>query len=150
MDQVIKPDGFDENLSPEAFHRWAEHYYQCKQDFRIPGALSPVPYFLLCHAIELELKSRFLHKKNREEVKKKYRHNLKKAYSDLDSDMQTLEANEVSTLEAASAIYAGKGFEYFDPEHAARGYSQFPDLAALDTIAAKLIRGSRAHQKFHK
>jgi hypothetical protein len=42
-------------------------------------------------------------------------------------------------LAVANAIYGGKGFEYFNPEHALRGYSNFPDLAALDAIAVKFI-----------
>jgi hypothetical protein len=55
--------GINANLAPDAFHWWATHYYKCRQDFVSPHKFSPVPYFLLCRAIELELKSR--HLKNR-------------------------------------------------------------------------------------
>jgi hypothetical protein len=49
------------NLSPDVFHRYAGHYYKCKQDFVCPDdGSSPVPYFLLCRAIELQIKARHL------------------------------------------------------------------------------------------
>lgn len=60
MDQEIHAEGFDANVAPYAFHMSAVHYYKYKQDFEAPDEFSPVPYFLLCRAIELELKSRHL------------------------------------------------------------------------------------------
>src|SRR3989338_1698459 len=121
---------------------WATHYYKCKQDFQIPGKFSPVPYFLLCRAIELELKSRHLHDKSQKEVRDEFWHDLQNAYDNLPDDQKVLSNAELNTLAAANEIYKGKGFEYFVPIHAAHGYSQFPALATLDSIAAKLIAGS--------
>jgi len=128
------------NLSPDAFHIWAKHYYKCKQDFQTPGHFSPVPYFLLCRAVELEIKSRHLQSKNRKEVKEEFGHHLIKAYEALDEEQKALNGDELKILNAANEIYRGKGFEYFDPEHALRGYSNFPDLDSLDAVAKKLIQ----------
>lgn len=128
------------NITPRAFHMWAEHYYKCKQDFKPPSKFSPVPYFLLCRAIELELKSRHLHKFPAQHIKTKYDHHLLKSYKDLDINQKTLSDLELTTLKLADKIYSKeKGFEYFQPQHALVGYSTFPDLNTLDTIAIKLL-----------
>lgn len=140
---IIGVQGFDANLSPDAFHRYAEHYYKCRQDFVSPSRFSPVPYFLLCRAIELELKSRHLRDQSQSHVKKKYGHGLLAAYNDLPQEDQILSGNDMATLTTADAIYSGKGFEYFTPrmaESALQGYKDLPDLAALDSIARRLIQ----------
>ena len=71
------------NVSPTMFHLFAAQYYRCKQTFQPQEPVSPVPYFLLCRAIELELKARHLESKSRKEVRADYGHNLKKAYRKL-------------------------------------------------------------------
>jgi hypothetical protein len=140
MNQEIRVERISENLSPKAFHIYATHYYKCKQDFRSPDSFfSPVPYFLLCRAIELEIKSRHLKRQTQTEVKEGFGHKLSEAYNALDQKDQVLNQAEVATLEEASSIYAGKGFEYFVPQDALMGYSRYPDLEALDSIAKKLI-----------
>ena len=132
--------GIDANLSPDAFHRWATHYYKCRNDFASPHKFSPVPYFLLCRAIELELKSRHLLTRRQREVKRVYGHDLTKAYAGLPQPEQTLTSDELVVLERASDIYASKGFEYFEPEDALTAFRRFPDLSVLDRIARKLLR----------
>lgn len=127
------------NLSPDAFHRWATHYLKCRRDFQSPDIFSPVPYFLLCRAIELEIKARHLKRVTQVQVKKSFRHNLIKAYEELDPAERILNQDEENTLQVASDIYSCKGFEYFDPQDAATAYKRFPDLASLGSIASKLI-----------
>jgi hypothetical protein len=139
VSEEIRTESLELNLSPEAFHRYAIHYYKCKQDFNCPDDVSPVPYFLLCRAIELEIKSRHLKDKRQKEVKELYMHKFFKAYKALDHNERLLNSTEEATLKAASVIYASKGFEYFEPYHAAKGFSQYPDLKVLDSIAKKLI-----------
>jgi hypothetical protein len=138
MSQVIRVSGFEANLSPDAFHRWATHFYQCKQDFSLQE-FSPVPFFLLCRAIELEIKSRHLKHQKQKAVKIKFGHKLLRAYNALDPSERILSPNETQILDAADQIYAGKRFEYFDSEDALLGYSRYPDLSILDSIAKKLI-----------
>ena len=139
MDQVIGAGGIDANLAPDAFHRWAADYYKCKQDFQPPHTFSPVPYFLLCRAIELEIKSTHLRHMTQPQVKAKFGHKLLKAYDALDSAERTLTPSEESILRSANNIYSDKGFEYFDPGDALTAYSRYPDLTLLDAIARKLI-----------
>jgi len=137
------------NLSPEAFHLYACQYLKCRSDFRI-SMFSPVPYFLLCRAIELEIKSRHLNTKQQKQVKKDYSHDLKKAYNDLVSTQQILTADELQVLEQANDIYKTKGFEYFRPADAMTGYKKFPDLDKLEKIVNKLIENSPLHDEAFK
>ena len=129
------------NLSPVMFHMYAAQYYQCKQAFDNGGKFSPVPYFLICRAIELELKAKHLESKSRAEVKKQYGHNLKRSYDALPSAEQVLDPEQYRHLERASEIYdiPTKGFEYVAVEDAANGFTRFPDLSVLDQAARRLI-----------
>lgn len=137
--QIKGVGGIDANLAPDAFHLWATHYYKCCRDFERPQTFSPVPYFLLCRAIELELKARHLKAKPQKEVKDTYGHDLYKVYKDLPSSDQILTSEQVDILKHASRIYKSKGFEYFEPEDALSGYRQYPDLSELDDVAKRLI-----------
>jgi hypothetical protein len=121
---------------------------QIVQDFKPPdGGFSPVPYALLCKAIELELKSRHLVEAHlpggarQPEVKEKFGHDISKAYREL-PDYQVLTAEEFEVLDKASTIYkTNKGFDYIAVFDMATGYSRFPDLDALDAVARKLLKG---------
>ncbi len=138
-EQTISMRPIEINLSPDAFHLWATHYYKCKQDFQSPDSFSPVPYFLLCRAIELEIKARHLKAKRQSQVKAQYWHNIIRAYEDLNHADKILSENELDVLKRANEIYSSKGFEYFMPIDALTGYSRYPDLHALDAITFKLI-----------
>ena len=139
MDQIVRVGTINVNLSPDAFHMSATHYYKCKQDFQCPNKFSPVPYFLLCRSIELELKSVHLKHKRQQQVKEEFSHDLIKSYEALDPVDQLLSANERDVLEKANDIYKGKGFEYFVPIDALTAYSYYPGLEDLDSIAKKLL-----------
>ena len=139
MQSIGGAGGINANLAPEAFHRWATHYYKCRRDFQCPDRFSPVPYFLLCRAIELEIKARHLKGMTQAEVKRKFGHDLEGAYYALDPAEKALTRSEEHTLRVASDIYNAKDFEYFDPQDALTGYSRFPDLTSLDSIASKLV-----------
>jgi hypothetical protein len=137
-DAIVGAGAIEVNLSPDAFHRWATHYYKCYKDFHSPHKFSPVPYFLLSRAIELELKSRHLTTMRQSQVKAEFGHDISAAYLALDGADQVLDATEATVLHQASSIYASKGFEYFNPVDALSGYSKFPDLGIMDRIAVKL------------
>ena len=139
MQRISGAGGIDANLAPDAFHRWATHYQKCRNDFQCSERFSPVPYFLLCRAIELEIKARHLKRMTQDCVKAAFGHDLVKAYDALDPAERTLNQGEEDTLRVASDIYKGKGFEYFGPEDVLSGYRRFPDLTLLDSIAGKLI-----------
>ena len=139
-DVTIHAQGLNANLSPDAFHIYAMHYYKCKRDFTPPDDyFSPIPYFLLCRAIELEIKARHLKRLTQKQVKKRFSHHLLKAYEALDAQEQILSQNELAVLSTVDELYTETDLAYFNPEHAAGAFSQFPDLDMLDTIAMKLI-----------
>jgi hypothetical protein len=139
-DVTINMESIEENLAPDAFHIYAMHYYKCKRDFTPPdNKFSPIPYFLLCRAIELEIKARHLNRLTQEEVKDKFGHRLLKAYKALDAEEQILSQNELAVLKTANERYIKTDLAYFNPVQALRGFSQFPALDMLDSIAKKLI-----------
>jgi hypothetical protein len=129
------------NLSPTLFHKYARDYLDCERTFRAASAYSPVPYFLVCRAIELELKARHLESKSRAEVKKEFGHDLKKSYDALPTTEKVLNSGEYAELVRASEIYdvPNKGFEYVSVGDAVTGLSNFPSLTVLEAIAAKVI-----------
>jgi hypothetical protein len=129
------------NISPTLFHGYAIQYLQCERRFTTDANYSPVPYFLLCRAIELVLKAKHLESKSRAEVKKQYGHNLKKSYDELLSTDKTLDSIEYTVLLHASKIYddPNKGFEYVTVGDAVTGLKGFPDITVLKDIAAKLV-----------
>ncbi|MFH1200345.1 MAG: hypothetical protein V1708_04720 [Candidatus Micrarchaeota archaeon] len=137
---VIKAETGHVNLSPVLFHNYARQYLECRRSFK-DEINSPVPYFLICRAIELELKAKHLESKLRQEVKRKYGHNLKKSYDELSDSERTLEASEYIELVRASEIYdiPNKGFEYVSVFDAVTGLKNFPNLAVLERVAEKLI-----------
>ena len=140
VNYVIKLETGHLNLSPVLFHTYAQQYLQCHRSFNAE-ANSPIPYFLICRAIELELKAKHLESKSRVEVKKRYGHNLKKSYDTLQDGQRTLDTSEYEELERASAIYdnPNKGFEYVSVFDALTALESFPELAVLERIAVKLV-----------
>jgi hypothetical protein len=137
VNQKVTVSGISVNLSPDAFHRGARHFYKCRHDFKSPDGFSPLPYFLLCRAIELQLKSLHLQSMKQSQVKKQFGHDLVAAYEDLQPSDKILDHDEYSTLQSANAIYMDKGFEYFVPVDALTAYKRYPDLESLDAVARK-------------
>jgi hypothetical protein len=137
---VLRPGTVHVNFSPDVFRLWAGHYYKCKQDFTSPDPVSPVPYFLLCRAMELVIKAKHLEVKKQKHVKDEFGHDIIKAYKALPPALRILSGEEEKRLEAANKIYRGKGFEYFEPAHLLGGYAAFGDLATLDAIALRLLQ----------
>ena len=138
---VVRVAGFDANLSPDLFRRHSRQYLECHRAYKPVAGYSPVPYFLLCRAIELALKAHHLQTKSRETVKRLYSHNLVKLYRDLPSTLQTLGPKERSILVAVSAKYdvPSKGFEYVSPEDVLTSQKSFPNLAELEALAVHIV-----------
>jgi hypothetical protein len=127
------------NVSPHGFHYYAEQFLQCFDNFQPPQSYSPVPYYLLCRVIELELKARHLLTKNQEAVKKDYWHDLVACYKGLQSEHKKLTAGELAVLKAANEIYdKPKGFEYFSLAQTG-GNFKLPDVKVLEQIARELV-----------
>ena len=135
----IAPGSGHINLSAYAFHEWANQYYQCSLSLQPTEGISPVPYFLLCRAIELKLKSVHLEQSKQKEVKDMFGHNLMKSYKALPPALQILSSTELELLNKANSVYSTKGFEYLKVLDALKGFSTFPELAVLDALAIKLL-----------
>jgi hypothetical protein len=138
---VIRAAGFDANLSPDLFRRHARQYLECHRAYKPVAGYSPVPYFLLCRAIELALKSHHLKTKSREVVKRMYSHDLLSLYRDLPPPLQTLGVEEHALLAAASAKYdvPNKGFEYVSLEDVLTSQEAFPNLVDLEALAVRIV-----------
>jgi hypothetical protein len=140
----IKLDSLQIKLTPTLFRKYANQHFECEMLFRSSASAgySPLPYYLLCKAIELELKARHLESNNRESVRKLYGHNLLKLYDALPTVEQTLDSSERATLACASNIYdisGKKGFEYVSVHDVVTAYERFPDLEVLRRIVQKLL-----------
>ena len=128
------------NFSRYWFHKAAEHFYKAKCDFESPGDLfSPVPFFLCCRAIELEIKSKHLEEKRQQAVKDELGHDLVKAYDSLDKKYANLNEDEYLLLKKTSDIYRSKGFEYVNVGDVGTAFSRFPDLDALDALTRNIL-----------
>lgn len=140
---AILPSTGHVNLSSVGFRLWASHFLQCRKSFVPPEGFSPVPYFLLCLAIELELKARHLVTLSQDEVRDNFGHDLLEAYNDLPLEQHTLSAEEFAVLETANSVYRDirdkGGFKYFPVREVTTGFKSAPSLAALDALATKLV-----------
>jgi hypothetical protein len=141
MNIVVTPGACHMKLPPEPFHNWATQFLNCSRDLTPPppDEFSPVSYYLLCHAIELEIKSRLSKTIDWKRLKKEYCHDLIKAYNALNLSDQILSDEDKDVLKKTNVIYKGKGFEYIIPINAVTGYRKCPKLELLDSIASKLI-----------
>ena len=137
---IIEAETIHYNLSPVAFHMWAVHFFKANCDFESPNKISPVPYFLCCRAIELELKAKHLTEKRQNQVKAEYGHDLIKSYDSLGKEYKILDQSEYEVLKNANDVYATKGFEYINIKDALTGYSRFPDIDALELVTEKLLQ----------
>jgi hypothetical protein len=137
--QVISVGTAQSNLSPTLFHEDAPQYLGCERAYQ--PVRWGVPYFLVCRAIELELKTKHLESKSRAEVKKQFGHNLEKSYDALPQSEQSLDASEYSELLHASGVYdvPNNGFEYVSIGDAMTQLKHFPSLSVLEQIATKLV-----------
>ncbi len=129
------------NVTPLIFHEHAIQYFEYYQTGSCRNSRSPVPYFLLCRSIELELKSRHLNAKSRKEVKNEFGHNLATLYELLPAEEKLLCASDMETLRRTSELYdvRQKGFEYVSVYDVSTNFEQFPELSTLERIAETLL-----------
>jgi hypothetical protein len=129
------------SFSYDYLHSNAIQYLKCRRLLGNEAPYSPIPYFLLCRAIELELKSRLYPVLTRKKLASwEYRHNLEELYATLPDEKKVpFDENECPVFEQASKIYVAKGFEYPPVKETAVSQMIFPDIAVLERIATKLI-----------
>lgn len=142
--------GITERMGPLGLHFYANSYLEAACALPLPIApFEPVRPFLICHAIELGLKS-FLslhgaamleladgsHGHNLEAILKKADEKNLAKHVDL-TDLQRTE------IRKASLYYAGKVFEYPAVGEALSGYPSMPAIDTLLKVATILINSLR-------
>ena len=141
----IVPNTGQPHMRPVAYHYYAQEYYNTYiKSGKRRKSYSPVPYTLLFHAIELELKSFLLKtgKSNADLKKKPYRHNLINIYSDIKHSDKILAPGEVEVLKQSTKLLCDKEFQYFLPDalFSKLRQNKIPTLKDLNAIAVKLIQ----------
>lgn len=133
---VVRVDGY-----------WLRHYagdfLAAAKDFKPPvNRFSPVPYYLICHSIELSLKSFLFTAGFKKADRRRLNHDLEKALraaenNGLSTHIQ-LTADERGLLHKANRLYPKKEFEYFESLETIYDPHDF-ELDALASLARKLF-----------
>jgi len=102
---------------------WLRHYaadfLNAARDFTPPvNRFSPVPYYLVCHSIELSFKAFLFSAGFNKAARKALNHNLEKAINaaeanGLGTHLQ-LSSNDQELIRKANRLYSKKEFEYFE------------------------------------
>jgi len=102
------------NMGADAYHHYAKEYYDYYVDYPKPRPkFSPVPYTLLFHSIELELKSLLLKSGKKKSEVRKYNHKLIEAYDALCNADKILTLEEVDTFERINSDLVKKRLRIF-------------------------------------
>jgi hypothetical protein len=147
MNYVLKAEPARIHLTPFGFLRYARHFLTAAQALPADPKFSPVPYYLLCHSIELALKAFVMASgKPLDFVKNQLGHDLQKALkaaNDLGlAAVAAVPPDEEAEIDKAHEYYnvKAKGFEYFNIEPAVTGYPDLPSLPVLEMVAERLVR----------
>jgi len=138
---VLKYETGHINTAPMGFHLYAQKFLEAAPPSS--ARYSPVPFYCVCRAIELALKS-FLSARGIP-VKK-----LKTLGHDLQALLQTASAQgiadhcsfsdvEKAELLKANTYYSDKGFEYFQLRFAMRDVPPLPNLDTLKSMTQSLL-----------
>ncbi len=126
---------------------WLRHYasdfLSAAQSFELPKKrFSPVRYYLVCHSIELSLKSFLFSAGFKKKDRKGLKHDLENALgvaeaNGLSSHIDITPADRVNLIKA-NRLYLKKEFEYFESLETIYDPHDF-NLGALESFAARLI-----------
>ena len=136
-----------ENIEIRVDGYWLRHYatdfLSAAKSFEVPeNRFSPIPYYLICHSIELSLKSFLFTAGFKKKDRKKLNHDLVKALkvaeeNGLNTHLE-IETNERGALEKANRLYPKKEFEYFESLQTIYDPHDF-DLEVLASFAQRLL-----------
>ena len=131
---------------------WLRHYagdfLAAAKDFDPPvNRFSPVPYYLICHSIELSLKSFLFSAGFKKADRRKLNHDLEKTLRAAEKNgLNThihLTADEQDLIRKANRLYPKKEFEYFESLETIYDPHDF-ELDALASLAHKLFEAIEA------
>ena len=126
---------------------WLRHYagdfLAAAQMFASPkNRFSPVPYYLICHSIELSLKSFLFSAGFKKKDRKKLNHDLENALCSAEDNGLSahleITPNDRGVLRKANRLYQKKEFEYFESLETIHDPHDF-ELDALASFARRLF-----------
>jgi len=136
-----------ENIEIRVDGYWLRHYatdfLSAAKSFKVPeNRFSPIPYYLICHSIELSLKSFMFTAGFKQKDRKKLNHDLEKALKAAEDNGLGvhLEITQIEreTLQKANELYPKKEFEYFESLETIYDPHDF-DLEVLESLARRLV-----------
>ena len=136
-----------ENIEIRVDGYWLRHYatdfLSAAKSFKTPeNRFSPIPYYLICHSIELSLKSFLFTVGFKKKERRKLNHDLEKILKVAEENGLNahliINANERDALEKANKLYLKKEFEYFESLETIYDPHGF-DLEELASFAQRLL-----------
>lgn len=139
--KLAKTELIPEN-SPEFFHRMSYEYINACEELGKSGRwglYNNVQYYLVCHALEISMKSILIvYGWKSERLKREINHDLIKAVNELRVKKYKFNKEEVRIIKEINAFYSKKGFEYLE----FAGSKVYPRIKELKELACKVIRDS--------
>jgi len=132
-------------MDPVGFAIYADQFLLASSAIPADGKYSPVPYYLLCRALELILKALLLAKgRSLTALKDTFGHNLDALWNaalteGLSELIKPLPPTAEADLAKANAYYKGKAFEYFDFSRWANKYEGLPPLDRLRELTTLVV-----------
>jgi len=133
---VVRVDGYWTRI-------YAGDFLSAAKDFKHPAnRFSPIPYYLICHSIELSLKAFLFTVGFKRADRKRLNHDLEKALEAAENNGLSLHIQltdeERELIIKANRLYPKKEFEYFESLEAIYDPHDF-DLDSLASLARKLF-----------
>ena len=122
---------------------YAEDFLSAAITFDVPkNRFSPIPYYLICHSIELSLKSYLFtagfSKKDRKKMSHDLVHALREAQGNGIGHYIVISSMETEAVFRANQLYSRKEFEYFESLETIYDPHDF-DIEVLKSLARRLI-----------
>jgi hypothetical protein len=97
-------------ITPAIFHFYGREFLAAEERYSPPGKYSPVPYYLVCHSIELFLKGHLsLRGLRSDELKAIFGHNLEKCLD----EAEACDLSEFAVVHGVDRVEIAKANEYY-------------------------------------
>lgn len=142
---VIEVESAHYFVSPLFFINYAEDFLEASNSHSSLKPFSPVKYYLVCHSIELSLKSYLLlNGVSKNDIRKKsLGHNLSNILDKCEElDIQKfvqISSSQKLMINELNEWYSRKGFEYFEVTNLVAGTGNLPSAELASELAASLI-----------
>lgn len=140
---VLKVENIEVHVDGYWLRHYATDFLAAAESFEVPSnRFSPVPYYLICHSIELSLKSFLFSAGYKRKDRKKLNHDLEKALNAAEDrglgEHIEISEDERESLKKANNLYSKKEFEYFESLATIYDPHDF-DLQILALLAHRLL-----------